>query len=474
MFKYIQVSSGSDEEYVDHLCDRVEKSINEGYLPIDIFNDDAVFRAEMERIYTRNWIFIAHETEIPNSGDYVLRRLGLDKVIVTRDSELKINVLLNHCRHRGTEVCHNDKGNATSFKCPYHGWVYKNNGDWMGAPHMKDAYGGKLDAKEWGLLRAAKVESIYGFIFASLNEDVPPLREYLGDSAWALDAIFGIHPDGVKLIKEPERFQVKADWKSGAENFCGDAYHVSTAHLSAASSGFIPSVNQVSTHASGYDFGDGNSFIGHNLSEMIGVPLPNWGYPPNIQAQFDLSKLDETQIKMIREIPPTIGTIFPNFSYMRLPHPPAPGAMPIPFTNIRMWQPVAPGVMELWNYEFEFSFVPEEYSELAYAAGQYAFGSGGIFEADDTAVWEGIAKGAQSPWLRKEQVNLHYNQKQLGADPSWTGPGEFHPSIYGEYCQIGFWRRWLKEMREGKQAKVKCLGDTGIGGCDHSQEQGVA
>lgn len=92
MFKYIQVTAGSDEDYVDNLCDRVEASINKGFLPIDIFNDDAVFRAEMERIYTRNWIFIAHETEIPNSGDYVLRRLGLDKVIVTRDSENKINV----------------------------------------------------------------------------------------------------------------------------------------------------------------------------------------------------------------------------------------------------------------------------------------------------------------------------------------------------------------------------------------------
>ena len=93
---------------------------------------------------------------------------------------------------------------------------------------------------------------------------------------------------------------------------------------------------------------------------------------------------------------------------------------------------------------------------------------GGIFEADDTAVWEGIAKGAQSPWMRKEQVNLHYSQKQTGADPDWKGPGEFHPSIYGEYCQIGFWRRWLKEMREGQKAKETCLAD------DNAQQKGVA
>ena len=458
MFNYDSVQPGSRDDYLDDLCQRVEQGMDEGLLPVEVFRDDAVFRAEMERIFARTWVFVGHTSEIPNKGDYMLRRIGLDKVIVTRDDSDKINVMLNHCRHRGTEVCHQDKGNARQFKCPYHGWTYRNNGDWLAAPHMADAYGGKLDAKEWGLLRAPNVDTIHGFIFAALSEDVPPLREHLGDTVWMMDAIFGLHPDGMKVLAEPERFIVKADWKSGAENFSGDAYHVSTAHLSAALAEFIPGVNQVSTHASGYDFGNGNSFIGHALPKLIAPMFAFWGYPEEYRKQFDLSRLDAAQIEMLETVPPTIGTIFPNMSFLRFPQPAVPGEMPIPFTSIRMWHPVSPGVMELWNYELEYAFLPEEFHKKAYLAGQFGFGSGGIFEQDDTAVWEGIAKVGNSPWSRAKGMKLHYQQKRSGADPEWKGKGEFHPSIYGEYCQEKFWRRWLKDMAEGKKAKQGAKG----------------
>jgi hypothetical protein len=280
------------------------------------------------------------------------------------------------------------------------------------------------------------------------------------------DALFGLHPDGMKVLKEPERFVVKADWKSGAENFSGDAYHVSTAHLSASLSQFIPGVNQVSSLASGYDFGNGNSFIGHALPELIAPMFDFWGYPPEYRDQFDLTQLDEVQLEMLKKVPPTIGTIFPNFSFLRFPQPDVPGAMPIPFTSIRMWQPVAPGVMELWNYELEYAFLPEEFHDKAYMAGQFGFGSGGIFEQDDTAVWEGIAKVASSPWALSKGMRLHYQQKRGGPDPDWKGPGEFHPSIYGEYSQERFWRRWVKEMTEGKSASKHADQCDDQGGCE--------
>ncbi|MNZ50126.1 Naphthalene 1,2-dioxygenase subunit alpha [compost metagenome] len=459
MFNYDLIYPGDRDSFLDNLCGRVEKGLDEGLLPVEVFRDDTVFRAEMERIFARTWVFVAHASEIPNKGDFVLRRLGLDKVIVTRDDSGEINVMLNHCRHRGTEVCHHDKGNARTFKCPYHGWAYRNNGDWAGAPHLKDAYGGPLDKKEWGLLRTPRLEVLHGFIFAALSEDVPPLREHLGPAAWMFDAIFGLHPDGMKVIKEPERFIVKADWKSGAENFSGDAYHVSTAHLSASLSEFIPGVNQVSSVACAYDMGNGNSFIGHALPKLIGPEFEFWGYPKEYRDQFDLSNLDETQIEMLKTLPPTIGTLFPNFSYLRFPQPDRPGAMPVPFTSIRVWQPVSPGVMELWNYELEYAFLPDEFVEKCYMAGQFGFGSGGIFEQDDTAVWEGIAKVGNSPWTRSKGMKLHYQQKREGADPTWKGPGLFYPAVYGENCQEEFWRRWLKDMKEGKNAHTCNGGD---------------
>lgn len=443
MFKFNVVSREDNE--LNQLMSRVKNGIDDGLLPVEVFCDETVFRAEMDRIFTNTWNFVAHETEIPNAGDYVLRKIGLDQVIVTRDEAGKINVLLNHCRHRGTEVCAEDQGNARHFKCPYHGWTYNLKGEFAGAPHFNDAYGQPLDRKAWGLKTAPHVETFHGFVFANLNPDAPPLRDYLGDAAWAMDAIFGLHPQGMRAVAPPERFVVRADWKSGAENFCGDAYHVSTAHLSAGLSDFIPDVRQVSTIARGYDFGNGNSFIGHELS-LWGPDFEFWGYPKEIRDQFDLSKLDAAQLDMIRSSPPTVGTIFPNFSYLRFPQPAAPGTRPFPFTNIRLWQPHSPGVMELWTWSFEYACAPEAVIEESYLANQFGFGSGGIFEQDDTAVWEGIARAANSPWNRKDQTLLHYQQKRIDPDAEWKGPGKFYKSIYGEYLQEAFWRRWLKEM----------------------------
>jgi N,N-dimethyl phenylurea N-demethylase alpha subunit len=448
MHRFDPIAPSTDADYVRSLCGRVSSSLDEGLLPVEVFNDDRLFRAEMERIFTRTWVFVAHETELPSNGDFVMRKIGLDKVIVCRDDTGVVRVLSNHCRHRGTEICHEDRGNASTFKCPYHGWVYKNDGDWMAAPQMQDAYGGRLDAREWGLLRAPKVDSVHGFIFASLSEDVPSLSEYLGGAEWMLDAIMGLHPGGMRVLGPPEVFTFKADWKSGAENFGGDAYHVGTTHWSVTLAEFIPGLNAVSSFARGYCFENGHSFIGHALPELIAPPFSMWGYPPQVREQFDLSKLDETQIAMINDNPPTIGNIFPNFSYLRFPQPSNVNRFPITFTNIKMWQPVAPGVMELWNWQFEYDFVPDEYKAEAYLAGQYGFGSGGIFEMDDTTVWEGITKGGRSPWNRMVGAQLNYQQKRGGADPTWGGPGEYHPSVYGEYQQERFWRQWHKMMTE--------------------------
>lgn len=448
MHVYNSVSDRSDAGYVAELCDRVQASLDEGLLPVEVFNDERVFRAEMDRIFTSAWVFVAHDSEIPKPGDFVLRKIGLDSVIVSRSTKGEVNVLLNHCRHRGTEVCHEDRGNASHFRCPYHGWTYKNDGQFVGAPDMGLAYGKRADVQDANLLKAARVDSIHGFIFACLDPDGPSLRDYLGGAAWMLDCMFALHPEGMVALGPPERFTVRCDWKSGAENFSGDAYHVGTTHYSATLSGLIPGdVRETGPNAHGYVFENGHSFIGHGLYDWFGPPFAFWGYPPELQEQFDLTRFDEQQIEVMTKTPPTIGTIFPNFSYLRFPQPARVGEFPMAFTNIRMWQPSAPGVMELWVWEFDYKVSSQAHKDNSYLAGQFGFGAGGIFEQDDTAVWEGIAKVGSSPWARRVGNRLNYQQKRVEPDPDWKGPGKHYPSIYGEYAQEAFWRRWLAFMR---------------------------
>ena len=449
MFRYQPISQESDADFVARLCDRVEESLEKGLMPVEPFQDERVFRAEMERIFTKSWVFVAHESELKNAGDFVLRRIGLDQVIVTRTKDRAVHVLLNHCRHRGAPVCAEESGNSTRFRCPYHGWIYKNDGDFLGAPLASEAYGTKPDSKEWGLLKAPKIEILHGLIFANLDQNAPTLREYLGGAAWMLDAIFDIQKEGFDVLAPPERFIIRADWKSGAENFSGDSYHVQTAHYSATLSKFTPfDLRQNGDAAHGFLFDNGHSFIGHAFEGFA-----YWGLIPEIREKLDLSRLDSTQLRMLETDPPTIGTIFPNFSYLRFPTPSEPGRPNIPYTDIRLWQPLEPGVMEMWRWQLEFACASDEYRKESYEAAQFGFGSGGMIEIDDTILWEGVAGYARSPWARRDKARLHYGQKRIESDPGWCGPGKHYNTTYGEYMQDGFWRRWIADIRNCKSAE---------------------
>ena len=106
-------------------------------------------------------------------GDYVRKRLGLQDVIMTRDRDGEIHLLLNRCAHRGNQVCDDAKGNSATFRCPYHGWTYRNTGELIGFPFFKGYGGRKLDL---AMGRVPRVESYQGFVFGSFADDGPSLR----------------------------------------------------------------------------------------------------------------------------------------------------------------------------------------------------------------------------------------------------------------------------------------------------------
>ena len=82
-----------------------------------VYYDPAVFEEELAKIWYRDWIYVAHESEIPEPGDYVTRRIGLQPVIVSRDEDGAVHLLLNRCMHRGNTVCQSERGNAHAFRC---------------------------------------------------------------------------------------------------------------------------------------------------------------------------------------------------------------------------------------------------------------------------------------------------------------------------------------------------------------------
>src|SRR5699024_997172 len=131
-----------------------------------IYTDETVFKMELEKIFEKTWVYVAHESEVANPGDYKTTRMGKQPVIVTRSADNnEINVLLNRCRHRGASVCQEESGNANAFRCAYHGWTYSNSGKLLGVP-MKDGYPDDFDRDEMSLMRVPRVNRYAGFIFA--------------------------------------------------------------------------------------------------------------------------------------------------------------------------------------------------------------------------------------------------------------------------------------------------------------------
>nr|MBA2689900.1 Rieske 2Fe-2S domain-containing protein [Burkholderiales bacterium] len=195
-----------------------------------LFTDPQLFELELKNIFEGHWLYLAHASQLPRPGDYFTTMMGRRSVLLTRDKGGKIHGFLNACAHRGTALCQSERGNKKHFVCPYHGWVY-------------DAAGRNLDVKDRAaggypvqflqrsqdLTPIARLAEYRGFIFGSLNADVPSLEEHLGAAAGFIDLLVDQSPHGLEVLKGSATYRYHGNWKLQAENGI-DAYHFTTVH----------------------------------------------------------------------------------------------------------------------------------------------------------------------------------------------------------------------------------------------------
>jgi phenylpropionate dioxygenase-like ring-hydroxylating dioxygenase large terminal subunit len=275
---------------------------DEGVIPSFIFTSPEVYRLELERIFQRVWLYVAHEAEVPQRGDYVTREMGEQPVIVSRGEDDQLRVFLNFCRHRGMRIARSDLGNSSHFRCPYHGFTYTYAGQLTGVPFQQDAYGTTLDKSQLSLLQA-RVATYQGLIFATWNQEGPSLEEYLGGIRWYLDILVGRAE--MEVIGPPQRWSVPTTWKLPAENFTSDAYHTAHTHASMAKLDLVPSAD---FGRRGYHVHAGN---GHGLG--IGVQTDGQPYPPELRPEYE-QNLSPEQLGLLDELKNFHGNVFPNLS----------------------------------------------------------------------------------------------------------------------------------------------------------------
>lgn len=423
-----------------NVLEAVHRGLEQGLLPSSIYSDPEIFELEIERVFGRAWLYVGHESEIPKPGDYVVRNLAGDSFIMIRADDGQIRVLLNQCRHRGNLVCRTERGNASSFQCAYHGWVYDKTGDLLAVP-VPHTYEGPLDGREWGLRPAPRVDQYNGLVFASLSPTGPDLPDYLGEMRWYLDLFTKRTVGGHEVIGIPRRWTVNANWKYPADNFSADGLHAAFVHGSLMEIGLVPG-GAGSAGAWSVCLNNGHA-LWMNFAHP-GVPLLSARSYPALMESIKRT-LTSQQVEIYEKAPYHGGTVFPNLSYIDAAFPPASGGTSVNYTSLRVWQPVASDRIEILSWFLVEKEAPKEFKEASYKAYMSNFGPSGVFEQDDAEVWCGATQTAKGPMGRSLAQNIsggiHYQP-----DPSFPGPGDAVDNSFFEVSQRAFYRKWLEYM----------------------------
>jgi phthalate 3,4-dioxygenase subunit alpha len=453
--------------------------VRTGMIPAKVYSDPEIFELEKRRVFGRAWMFLAHESEIPQPGDYVVRRIVDDSFIVCRDEQGAIRVLFNMCLHRGMQVCRAEIGNTSHFRCPYHAWTYKNSGELVGVPFHADAYGGEegLRREGVGLLTPPRVATYAGLIFASLDEHAPDLQEYLGGFEFYLDFYLKQSARGAEF-RGPQRFRINANWKIGAENFCGDTYHTPHTHASIVDINLFSAPKAAKRKEGalffagrgggttyklprGQDFRSNLAYIGYP-GEMIDRMEATWG--PQHRAMIgDVGFM------------PSASTLLPNLSLVHnWPMVNAAGLV-VPFVSVRLWQPVSATETEVLSWFAVDADAPEWYKAASYKAYIMCFGSSGMFEQDDVENWTSVTQVSKG--MMAERLNLH-SRMGLRRDGTpvtppivWPAPGRAYVG-FSEHNQRALLNLWCDMMagdetrREASAAPVVPLGPRRIATLD--------
>jgi benzoate/toluate 1,2-dioxygenase alpha subunit len=433
---------------MDDTSSYIEDRLDDGVFRIDrgIYTRPEIFEAEMDRVFGHTWVYLCHESQVSEYGDYYATDIGRQPVFVIRQEDGELGAFINACAHRGAILTPRRRGTMQTIACRFHGWCYNTKGDCTHVKNEETGWRNGSESAQQGLTPVPRVARYKGFIFGCLDADIEPLEEHLGETLPFIDHLADQSPEGLEVVRGGQTYMVRGNWKLNAETGV-DGYHVSTVHkvfvkamekreqlgdnedLRRTESGRLRGTQP----AGCYDFGNGHNMIWSDRETPEVMPL--YESEARLLEEYPKEKVD-WMLRRGRNL-----YLFPNVHLMDQPS-----------TQIRVTRPISPDRTEVRVY----CIAPKGESRKARAARLRKFEDfytvTGMATPDDLAALEDCQFGAAGTLSRWSNLDRGLGialdgpddaAKGIGANPISSGTTYDQETLY-----YGFFRKWRSLMGE--------------------------
>ncbi len=386
-----------------------------------LYLDPDIFELEMEQIWGQAWIFIGHESQVPQTGDYFTTNINHKvPVVMVRDKTGEVHVLHNRCGHKGAKMVENRAGNSRgAFRCAYHGWSFQHDGKLLKIPNADgyDGTGFDLNDPCNNMQALAQAESYRGFVFATLSPAAPDLKTWLGGAIDCLDNLCDRAPAGeVEVAGGVLRYEHQCNWKFILENL-NDTMHPMVVHQSVvqAAEEYISTLSESETKKRSEAeiiLPFGASYENFENTGITGFPFGHHydGGKTSIHANYSvLPSYHEAMVNAYGE--ERSREIYSFNTHNTLYYPSL--TIKTAVQNIRVVRPIAVDrfVVETWS--FRLKGAPEEMLQRTLLYSRLINSSASMVGPDDLEVYRRVQEGLASD--ATEWVEFH---RQYGRDKS--------------------------------------------------------
>lgn len=396
------------------------------------FTDPDILRRERDEIFSRCWLYVGHESELPGPNAFVRREVGGRDIIFNRDRGGNFHAFFNTCPHRGAAVVREDCGSAISFKCFYHGWSFNNNGRFA-TRFAEGIYPEDFNSDGCAnLVAVPRLDNCSGFWFVNFDANAGPLDDYLAGAKDLLNVVSDHSADGMEIVDGVQAYSIRANWKLLVENSF-DGYHAAETHATymeylvdaiGGSIELFPSRGNVSRS---YDLGNGHAVIegpapwGRPVAQWI----PAWGE----QGRADIAKIYAELVDRLGE-ERAERVAYGNRNLLIFPNLVINDIMAI---TVRTFYPEEPNFMKVNSWALAPRGEDAKFRKRRLDSFLEFLGPGGFATPDDVEALESCQRG-------------YRNQAAAGWNDISRGMLKAEPAADDEEQMRVFWREWNRRV----------------------------